>query len=96
MNGRRPRQSVSAAAVARARRKRSCAGDSGGIDAGSKLTPWIKYNGQGAFKGGKANIRIKADGTFTWTRLIKKSKGLTGYVSWQDVKSNEVYWPKVR
>ena len=74
----------------------STTGTSGGIDAGSKVMPWIKYNGQGAFKGGKANIRIKADGTFTWTRLIKKSKGLTGYVSWQDIKSNEVYWPKVR
>ena len=71
-------------------------GTSGGIDAGSKLTPWIKYNGQGAFKGGVANIRVRADGSFTWTRLIKKSKGLTGYVSWNDIKSNEVFWPKIR
>lgn len=48
------------------------------------------------FKGGRASIMIKTDGTFRWTRLIKRSKGLTGYVSWQDVKSNEVYWAKVR
>ena len=74
----------------------STTGTSGGIDAGSKLTPWIKYNGQGAFKGGVANIRVQADGSFKWTRLIKKSKGLTGYVSWNDIKSNEVFWPKVR
>ena len=74
----------------------STTGTSGGIDAGSKLTPWIKYNGQESFKGGVANIRVQADGSFKWTRLIKKSKGLTGYVSWNDIKSNEVFWPKVR
>ena len=74
----------------------STTGTSGGIDAGSKLTPWIKYNGQSTFKGGVANIRVQADGSFKWTRLIKKSKGLTGYVSWNDITSNEVFWPKVR
>lgn len=71
-------------------------GTTGGIDTGERLAPWIKYNGQASFKGGKANIRVKADGSFTWSRLIKTSKGLTGYVSWRDIKSNEVYWPKVR
>ena len=69
---------------------------SGGIDAGARLTPWIKYVGQSAFKEGRASIKVQADGTFTWSRLIHKKRGLTAYVSWTDIKSNEVFWPKVR
>ena len=71
-------------------------GSSGGIDAGQRLMPWIKYTGQAEFKNGVANIRVRADGSFTWTRKIRKSKGLTGYVSWEDITSNEVFWPKIR
>ena len=71
-------------------------GMTGGIEVGSRLVPWIKFNGQGSFSGGKATIRVKADGSFTWTRRIKTTRGLTAYVSWQDITSNEVYWPRVR
>lgn len=69
---------------------------SGGIDVGQRIMPWIRYNGQTEFKGGKANIRIQSDGSFTWSRQIRKDKGLTAYVSWEDITSNEVFWPKVR
>lgn len=71
-------------------------GSSGGIDAGVKLTPWIRYAGQGAFNQGVASITVQADGTFKWTREIKKTKGLTAYVSYVDVESNRVFWAKVR
>ena len=71
-------------------------GSSGGIDAGVKLTPWIRYAGQGAFKQGVASITVQSDGSFRWTREIKKSKGLTAYVSYVDVESNRVFWAKVR
>ena len=71
-------------------------GSSGGIDAGAKLTPWIRYAGQGAFTQGVASITVQSDGSFTWTREIKRSKGLTAYVSWVDTESNRVFWAKVR
>lgn len=71
-------------------------GSSGGIDAGVKLTPWIRYSGQDAFKQGVASITVQSDGTFRWTREIKKSKGLTAYVSYRDTESNRVFWAKVR
>lgn len=71
-------------------------GSTGGIDAGARLTPWIRYAGQGAFTQGKASITVQSDGTFQWTRQIKKSKGLTAYVSYVDTESNRVFWAKVR
>jgi hypothetical protein len=71
-------------------------GATGGIDAGVRLTPWIKYSGQKAFKQGKATIRVQSDGSFRWTREIRKSRGLTAYVSYLDTDSNRVFWAKVR
>jgi len=71
-------------------------GDTGGIDEGELLVPWIKYNGQGSFKTGVASIVVQADGTFRWTRLVRKTKGLAAYVSWREIQSNEVFWRKVR
>jgi hypothetical protein len=70
-------------------------GSSTGMDAGVKLTPYIKYAGQSTFSEGKASIVLQADGTFTWTRQVKKGKKLTAYVAYTDVKSNEVVWLKV-
>lgn len=71
-------------------------GTSGGIDAGVKLTPWIRYAGQDSFTPGVASITVQSDGSFRWTREIKKTKGLTAYVSYVDVTSNRVFWAKVR
>lgn len=70
-------------------------GTSGGIDAGTRLTPFIRYSGQNTFSQGKATITVQSDGTFRWTRQIKKSKGLTGYVAWKDTESNRVFWAKI-
>ena len=71
-------------------------GTSTGIPEGTKLTPYIKYSGQSSFSGGKATIVVQADGSFTWTRQIRKDKAVTGYVTWTDVESNKVTWIKVR
>jgi hypothetical protein len=70
-------------------------GTSGGIDAGTRLTPFIRYSGQQSFSQGKATITVQSDGTFRWTRQIKKGKGLTCYVAWTDVESNKVFWAKI-
>ena len=71
-------------------------GSSTGIEAGTRLTPWIRYNGQTSFAQGKATITVQSDGTFRWTRQIRKDKGITAYVSYVDTRSNEVFWAKVR
>ena len=71
-------------------------GSSVNVPAGVRLTPHIRYSGQTSFSRGKATITVQSDGTFRWTRKIKKDRGLTAYVSWQDVDSNRVYWAKVR
>lgn len=71
-------------------------GDTSGIGAGTLLTPWIRFAGQKDFKQGVASIKVQSDGTFTWTRLVRNSKGLTAYVSWTDITSNRVFWARVR
>jgi hypothetical protein len=71
-------------------------GTSAGVPSGAKLTPYIRYAGQSAFSKGKASISVEAEGTFTWTRQIKKGRVITAYVSYTDTKSNEVVWLKVK
>jgi len=71
-------------------------GTTEGIPAGARLTPYIRYTGQDSFKPGVANITVQADGTFRWTRQIKKSKGVTGYVAYQTLESNRVFWAALR
>jgi hypothetical protein len=70
-------------------------GDSAGIPAGARLTPFIQYTGQPTFAQGKATITVKSDGSFSWTRQIKKGKGLTGYVAWTNIESNKVFWARI-
>jgi hypothetical protein len=67
-------------------------GDSGGINAGAQISPFIRYTGQKAFSKGKAVITVQSNGTFTWTRKIRRDKGLTAYVADVDTKSNRVLW----
>lgn len=71
-------------------------GSSIGIPSGVRLTPFVRYTGQSSFQEGKATIVVQSDGTFTWTRQIKKSKGVTGYVTYQDLESNRVFWAALR
>jgi hypothetical protein len=71
-------------------------GSTAGIEAGTRLTPWIRYSGQSGFQQGKATIRVQADGTFRWARKIRANRSLTAYVSFTDIESNRVRWAKVR
>ena len=71
-------------------------GSSSGFEPGTRLTPWIRYTGQKSFTKGIASVTVQTDGTFRWTRQIKKSKGIAVYVSYADTKSNRVFWAKVR
>ena len=66
------------------------------IPEGARLTPHIRYAGQSSFSDGMAPITVRADGSFVWSRLIRKHRGLTGYVSYLDTESNEVFWATVR
>lgn len=71
-------------------------GSSLNVPAGVRLTPYIKYTGQPSFKRGKATITVQSDGSFDWSRQIRKDRGLTAYVAWEDVESNRVFWARVR
>ena len=71
-------------------------GTSTGIPEGVKLTPHIRYRGQTKFINGTATIVVQSDGSFTWTRLIRKDRAVTAYVSYKGAKSNQVVWVKVR
>ena len=71
-------------------------GSSMGIEAGTRLTPYIRYAGQKSFTKGKATLVVAADGTFRWTRQIRRDKGVTGYVAYRDVTSNQVTWLKIQ
>jgi len=71
-------------------------GDTGGLDAGVVLAPFIRYRGQDTFVRGKATITVQSDGTFAWTRQVKKSKALAAYVAHTDTESNRVFWTKTR
>lgn len=63
-----------------------------GLDPGTVLTPRFRFGGSGAFRKGKATIVVKSDGTFTWSRLVRKDKALVAYVSHRDSESNRVSW----
>jgi alpha-tubulin suppressor-like RCC1 family protein len=71
-------------------------GTSTGIPDGSRLTPYIRYGNRGAFTEGKATIVVQADGSFRWTREIRKNRAVTGYVTWKSTESNRVTWLKIR
>ena len=71
-------------------------GSSLGIDPGTRLTPYIRYTGQKSFTKGKASIVVADDGSFRWTRQIRRDKGVTGYVAYRDLTSNQVTWVKLQ
>lgn len=77
-------------------------GTTGGIEAGARLAPLIKYVGRDTFIPGVANIVVADDGSFKWTRQIRKGKGVTGYVTYDgipsmgEIASNRVFWGKLK
>ena len=71
-------------------------GTTGGLEPGTRLTPWIRYSGRSTFVEGKATIVVQGDGSFRWSRQIRKDRALTAYVSYIDTESNRVEWARVR
>ena len=71
-------------------------GTSAGLPAGTTLSAWVRLSGQDTFRRGTAAITVRPDGTFTWTRQVKKSKGLALYVAHGRIESNRVFWTRVR
>jgi hypothetical protein len=72
----------------------SLRGDTGGLPARTVLTPYLRYQSGKDFVRGTAAIKVKGDGTFTWSRKIKSGKALAVYIVWQDTRSKTVRWPK--
>jgi len=71
-------------------------GVSTGIEPGTKLTAWIQYSDRDGLGVGVASIVVQEDGTFRWTRLIRKDRAFIAYVSYTDTYSNTVVWERVR
>jgi hypothetical protein len=67
-----------------------------GIEPGTAVTPHFRFGSSGVFRKGKSTIVVKADGTFTWSRLVRKDKALIAYVSYRDIQSNRVSWAALR
>ena len=61
----------------------------------SVLTPYVRLEGRASFSPGAERIVVQADGSFRWSRLVRSDRGVTAYVAWTDVKSDEVIWLKL-
>ena len=70
----------------------SLRGDTGGLPAGTVLTAHLRYQSGKKFVRGKGLIKVKDDGTFTWSRKIKSGRALAVYISWRDTRSDTVHW----
>jgi hypothetical protein len=67
-----------------------------GIPSGARLTPYVRLTGSNRFTQGKAIIRVREDGTFQWTRLVRPGRTGTAYISFVDSDSNTVRWRRLR
>ena len=45
---------------------------------------------------GTATIVVQEDGTFRWSRLVRKDRAFIAFVSYNDTYSNTVVWEQVR
>lgn len=67
-----------------------------GVEAGTALTPYFRFGTRGDFRKGQAAIVVRSDGTFTWSRLVRKKKAFVAFVSYRETDSNRVAWARVR
>ena len=72
------------------------AGTTTAIPAAAQLIVYLRFDGQDAFSQGRVPITVNSDGTFTWTRTVRKNRELTAYLTWQTTQSNTVSWPTTR
>jgi len=71
-------------------------GTTGGLQAGTRLTVFVKFRGASDFQAGTATIIVESDGSFRWTRQIRKGKALIAYMNHVVTDSNEVIWTRLR
>ena len=71
-------------------------GDSAGLRPGERLAPFLRIAGKKNFAKGFASIKVRADGTFTWSRKIRPGKGVAVYVARGATESNIVVWRRIR
>lgn len=73
----------------------STMGQTSGIPAGARLTPFVRSSREAAYVAGVANVVVAADGTFTWSREVRKSKPLFAYMAYEGAESNIVIWVRL-
>lgn len=73
----------------------STTGTTTGIPSGARLTPYVRTSRSGEYKAGEATITVQADGSFAWTRYVRKSKPLYAYMRYEDARSNTVVWVRL-
>lgn len=71
----------------RSRQVISVTGATSGLS-GAMVRPWIKPEGQASFAEGIAEVRVTADGSFTWSR--KSNKKLRVYFAHEALRSNAI------
>lgn len=73
----------------------STMGQTSGIPVGARLTPYVRLSRDAAYRPGVGNVVIAADGTFTWSREVRKSKPLFAYMVYEGTESNTVIWVRL-
>ena len=65
------------------------------VPAGSRLTPYVRSSREATYKAGVADVVVSADGSFTWSREVRKSKPLFAYMVYESEESNTVVWVRL-
>lgn len=73
----------------------STTGSTMGVPIGARLTPYVRTSRSGEYRAGDADITVQADGSFSWTRYVRKSKPLYAYIAYEDARSNTVVWVRL-
>jgi|GEM_PF-3167631 len=64
-----------------------------GAAAGTQVTPWFRFPGDSGFTRG-VSVTLEADGGFTWTRKVSKSRGIRVYFTVDSVQSTIEFAPR--
>lgn len=71
-------------------------GTTAGVPVGSTLTPYVRIGPKKAYVAGDTSIRLRADGTFTWSRFVPRKVPVSVYVAYRDIESGRLTWTKAR
>lgn len=71
-------------------------GTTAGVPAGSILTPYVRLGPKKPYEAGVTSIKVRADGTFTWSRLVPRKVPVSVYVAYRDIESGRLTWTKAR